>query len=163
MYRKLTKSPAQHVEWVGCEAAQHGELPEVVGPLYEQGDGDAKDDHDDEGDQLPVLLEVERGELAGDLLRQLLLQGLGLGRLCRDEPFPDAQAEVLKEAIVLGHLRLELIDSDAIRIPRTYRIPVEGVDHVSDGLVVKLHAVLLHAGRDHLPQLGLLGCNSKDI
>ena len=153
MYRKLTKSPAQHVEGVGPEAAQHGELPEVVGPLYEEGDGDAKDDHEDEGDQLPVLLEVERGELAGDLLRQLLLQGLGLGRFRWDEPLSDAQAEVLKEAIVLGHLRLEVIDSDAItiRVPRTHRIPVEGVDHVSDGLVVKLHAVLLHAGRDHLP------------
>ena len=65
---------------------------------------------------------------------------------------------------MLGHLRLEVVDGEAL-LPvahvlrgagRAHRVLVECLDERLDFPIVELHAVLLHARLHHVSQLGLL-------
>ena len=82
----LTAGSGQHVEWVGGEAVQHGEVAEVVSSVDEQHDVDSGQE-EEEGEEGPVVAPVVGGEMVRQLLAHPLEKGLPGGRLRWHQPF----------------------------------------------------------------------------
>lgn len=127
-----------------------------------------------------VVADVRHGELVGHAARHCLLPRVGMRRLRRHQPPVDGDGQVLQEAVVLGQLRLQGLESDAAGVVRgnaygcrahahghalmlVRHLPSQGGGVLEEGMgelvdlaLVEPHAVLVHTGAHDVLQLLLL-------
>lgn len=82
-------------------------------------------------------------------------RSLTIARACARALIDLPNGEIFQEAVVLGELPFERLEGDRAAI-RLVRVVEQGDRQVLDLLVAEPHAVLLHAGPQHVLELAQL-------